>query len=219
MRRLRSRWTVVALVPAFFLAGFGLVTALADSDDAVPAAAGAEPDGAGGSDAPATAPAASTAADPTTDAATTTGPSGAEAETTSTTGGQGGGTTPPDGDGNGNGPPAPPPGTIEVDYGRWEGLFELSDMEIVPEFGLATVAGEFRYLGGGECSQLGVVVLRGQFYNPSGQPIGKGLWESIWVTGDGAEVPQREPLYLEFYGSVSEAAESARIRFTRVDCL
>jgi hypothetical protein len=106
-----------------------------------------------------------------------------------------------------------------VDYGRWEGLFELSDMEIVPEFGIATVAGEFRYLGGGECSQLGVVELRGQFYSPSGQPIGKGLWESVWVTGDGAEVPQREPLYMEFYGAVSEAAESARLRFTRVNCL
>ena len=220
MRRLRSRWTVVALVPAFFLAGFGLVTALAGSDDTVPAAAGAEPDGTGASDAPSTTvPGASTAADPVTDPATTAGPSGAEAATTSTTGGQRGGITTPEGDGNGNGAPAPPAGTIEVDYGRWEGMFELSDLEIVPEFGLATVTGEFRYLGGGECSQLGAVVLKGQFYSPSGQPIGKGLWESIWVTGDGAEVPQREPLYLEFYGAVTEAAESARIRFTRVDCL
>lgn len=215
MRRLRSRWTVVALVPAFFLAGFGLVTALAGSDDAAPAAAGAEPNGTGGSDAP-TATGASTAADT---AATTGQNGGAEAATTSTTGGEGSATTTPDADGNGNRAPAPPPGTIDVDYGRWEGLFELSDMEIVPEFGLATVTGEFRYLGGGECSQLGAVVLRGQFYSPSGQPIGKGLWESIWVTGDGAEVPQREPLYLEFYGAVPEAAESARIRFTRVDCL
>ena len=34
---LRSRWTVVALVPAFFLAGFGIVTALAGgSDDPAP---------------------------------------------------------------------------------------------------------------------------------------------------------------------------------------
>lgn len=217
MRRLRSRWTVVALVPAFFLAGFGLVTALAGSDDAAPTAAGDGPGGTGGNDAPAaSAPGGGTA----TAVPTATGQTGtAAAATTSTTGGQGGGTTTPDGDGNGRGAPAPPPGTIEVDYGGWEGLFELSDMEIVPEFGIATVTGEFRYLGGGECSQLGVVELRGQFYSPSGQAIGKGLWESIWVTGDGAEVPQREPLYLEFYGAVSEAAESARIRFARVNCL
>ncbi|HWM13562.1 MAG TPA: hypothetical protein VNO56_03705 [Gaiellaceae bacterium] len=212
MRRLRSRWTVVALAPAFFLAGFGLVTALAGSDDAAPAAAGAGADGTGGNEAPAaSAPGGSTA----TAVPTATGQTGAAAAGTTTTTS----TTTSDGDGSGRGAPAPPPGTIEVDYGRWEGLFELSDMEIVPEFGIATVTGEFRYLGGGECSQLGVVELRGQFYSPSGQPIGKGLWESIWVTGDGAEVPQREPLYLEFYGAVSEAAESARIRFARVNCL
>ena len=212
MRRLRSRWTVVALVPAFFLAGFGLVTALAGSDDAAPAAAGAGADGTGGNEAPAASAAGGSTA---TAVPTATGQTGAAAAATTTTTS----TTTSDGDGSGRGAPAPPPGTIEVDYGRWEGLFELSDMEIVPEFGIATVTGEFRYLGGGECSQLGVVELRGQFYSPSGQPIGKGLWESIWVTGDGAEVPQREPLYLEFYGAVSEAAESARIRFARVNCL
>ena len=81
------------------------------------------------------------------------------------------------------------------------------------------MTGEFRYLGGATCSQVGVVELRGRFYSPSGRPIGNGLWESIWVTGNGAEVSQREPLYLEFYGSVTEEAASARIRFTRVDCL
>jgi hypothetical protein len=217
MRRLRSRWTVVALVPACFLAGFGLVTALAGgSDDAAPTAAAAEAAGSGGNGARA----ATTVVGPTTtpENGTDAGVATAGAATTSTTG-EGGGETTADGDGRGNAAPAPPPGTIAVDYGRWEGLFEISDTEIVPEFGLATVTGQFRYLGGGACSQLGVVELRGQFYSPSGRPIGKGLWESIWVTGEGAEVPQREPLYLEFYGQVSEAAESARIRFTRVDCL
>lgn len=218
MRRLRSRWTVVALVPAFFLAGFGLVTALAGgSDDAAPDAAGAEPDGSDGSAAPAsTVVAPTTTAQNATDAgAATTG--GTDAATTSTTDGSASGRTTPDG--GGNAAPAPPAGTIAVDYGRWEGLFEITQTEIVPEFGVATVTGQFSYLGGGDCSQLGVVELRGQFYSSSGQPIGKGLWESIWATGEGAEVPQREPLYLEFYGEVSEAAESARIRFTRVDCL
>lgn len=218
MRRLRSRWTVVALVPAFFLAGFGLVTALAGgSEDAAPTSAAVEADGSGGNGAPA----ATTVVGPTTtpESGADAGAATAGAATTSTTGDEGGGETAADGDGNGNAAPAPPPGTIAVDYGRWEGLFEISETEIVPEFGLATVTGQFRYLGGGPCSQVGVVELRGQFYSPTGRPIGKGLWESIWVTGDGAEVPQREPLYLEFYGQVSEAAESARIRFTRVDCL
>lgn len=109
-------------------------------------------------------------------------------------------------------------GPIAVDYGQWEGMFEISETEIVPDFGLATVTGEFRYLGGVGC-QVGVVELRGRFYNAAGQTVGKGLWESIWATGNGAEVPQREPLYLEFYGQASEAPDSARMRFTRVDCL
>jgi hypothetical protein len=208
MRRLRSRWTVVALVPACFLASFGLVTALVDDDDdAVPAAAdtGAAATGA--------------------QAGSTTGPApGAEATTTgadpAATTAQGGGQTTPDGGGSAaNGPPAPPPGTIAVDYGRWKGMFEISNAEITPDFGIANITGEFRYLGGTECSQVGGVGLRGRFYNPAGQAIGTGSWESIWATGEGGEVPQREPLFLELYGAVSEEPTSARIRFTRVDCL
>jgi hypothetical protein len=218
MRRLRSRWTVVALVPACFLASFGLVTALAGGgEDAVPAAAGAR-ESSGGSTAPTVTevgPTTTAEAAPAGDSAAT----GAEGQTTDTAGGGGTTTVDANGNGNGNGAPAPPPGTIAVDYGRWEGMFEISGTEIVPDFGLATVTGEFRYLGGATCSQVGVVELRGRFYSPSGRPIGNGLWESIWVTGNGAEVPQREPLYLEFYGSVTEEAASARIRFTRVDCL
>jgi hypothetical protein len=208
MRRLRSRWTVVALVPACFLASFGLVTALAGGGEkAVPAAADAGTESAGESAGPAVTevgPTTTAESAPSADTATT----GADGQTTGTTG-----------DGNRNEAPAPPPGTISVDYGRWEGMFEISDTAIAPEFGIATVTGDFRYLGGGACSQVGVVELRGRFYSPSGEAIGNGLWESIWVTGNGAEVPQREPLYLEFYGSVSEEAASARIRFTRVDCL
>jgi hypothetical protein len=217
MRRLRSRWTVVALVPACFLASFGLVTALAGGDEeAVPAAADARTESSEASTAPAiteVSPTTTPEGVPGADTATT----GAEGQTTDATGGDG--TTTVGADGNGNGAPAPRPGTIAVDYGRWKGMFEISGTEIVPDFGLATVTGEFRYLGGATCSQVGVVELRGRFYSPSGRPIGSGSWESIWVTGNGAEVPQREPLYLEFYGSVTEEAGSARIRFTRVDCL
>lgn len=210
MRRLRSRWTVVALVPACFLASFGLVTALAGGDEEAVPAAGA---GTGGDGSAAATGVASTSAAGA--GATTTG---LGATTTGATG-DGGGTTTPDGSGDGRAGPAPPPGEIAVDYGRWEGVFEITDTEIVPEFGMATVTGQFRYLGGTECSQVGAVELRGRFYSPSGQAIGTGRWESIRVTGEGAEVPQREPLFLEFTGTVTEEATSARIRFTRVDCL
>jgi hypothetical protein len=202
MRWLRSRWTVVALVPAFFLASFAVVSALAEgSDDPTPAAA--EADGPGGSAAPqVTVVGATTTDEAAPDDGATTGASETDGS----------------GDDNGGTAPAPPPGTIAVDYGRWDGMFEISDTEIVPDFGFATVTGQFRYLGGVAC-QVGFVLLRGRFYNASGHAIGQGTWESIWVTGNGAEVPQREPLYLEFYGGVSEAPESARMRFARVDCL
>lgn len=206
MRWMRSRWTVVALVPACFLASFAIVSALRGSDDAAPAAA--ESDGAGGS-----APPPATVVDPTTtgeaepDADTTTGANGSGSDNRGTTG-----------DGEAGGTPAPPPGTIAVDYGRWEGMFEISDTEIVPEFGLTTVTGQFRYLGGVDC-QVGFVGLRGRFYDGSGRSIGTGAWESIWATGEGAEVPQREPLYLEFSGPVVHGAESAQIRFSKVECL
>jgi hypothetical protein len=93
MRRLRSRWTVVALVPAFFLAGFGLVTALAGSDDAAPTAAGVGSSG-GEEGAPATGEeGATTAVVPSTGAETTAGADGAA---TGATAGQGGATTTPD---------------------------------------------------------------------------------------------------------------------------
>jgi hypothetical protein len=48
--------------------------------------------------------------------------------------------------------PAPRgPSVTEIDYGRWDGIFDLGNPEIVFEFGLASVVGEFRYLGGLEC--------------------------------------------------------------------
>ena len=219
MRWLRSRWTVVALVPAFFLASFALVSALAGgSDDAAPAAAEGERSG-GNAPPQGTVVSPATTGEASRNDDTATGAGGSSTLPTTTGGGGGGGGTPTtDGNGDDGAAPAPPPGTIAVDYGRWEGMFEISQTEIVPEFGLATVTGEFRYLGGVDCL-VGFVELRGRFYNASGQAVGKGLWESIWVTGEGAEVPQREPLYLEFYGGVGEVPDSARMRFTRVDCL
>jgi len=42
MRRLRSRWTVVALVPVFFLAGFGIVSALVGGAGLLPTMAAIE---------------------------------------------------------------------------------------------------------------------------------------------------------------------------------
>ena len=215
MRRLRSRWTVVALVPAFFLAGFGIVAALAGgSDDPSPAAAqeqAADPGGGAGGTTTAstesvpttTAPAPSTTAPPATTSPTTTSANG---------GGNG------NGNGGGNRPPAPPPGTIQVDYGQWDGVFEIADPTIVPDFGMASVMGELRYFGGVDCGQVRRVVVRGWFYNAKGQFVGPALWESAYATGEGGEVSGREGLPFEAYGNVSELPESAVLRFVKVEC-
>ena len=220
MSWLRSRWTVVALVPAFFLAGFGIVSALAGgSDDPAPS-------GAPGSNGVAVDDATiETVFEETVPTATGDGNGNGESAgpTTTAPGGGGGGTTTAGngnggGGGNGGAPPAPPPGTIEVDYGRWDGVFELANPTIIPDFGVATVSGEFHYRGGVDCP-VGLVRVRTWFYNEGGQVVGRTVWESTQSTGDGAEVTGREPLPFEAYGQISEGPSSAALRFTAVECL
>lgn len=206
MRRLRSRWTVVALVPAFFLAGFGIVSALAGgSDDPSPAAVQQTTDLGGG-------------AGDTTSGSTESVPTTAPAPSTSapmTTSADGGGSG--NGNGAGNRPPAPPRGTIQIDYGQWDGVFEIADPAIVPDFGIAYVTGELRYFGGVDC-QVHRIVVRGWFYSANGQFVGPALWESAYATGEGGEVTGREGLPFEAYGTVSELPESAALRFVKVEC-
>ena len=132
--------------------------------------------------------------------------------------GRDGDTTGDGGSGEGAGPKAPPPGTIAIDYGRWDGIFEIASPAMLPEFGLATVVAEFRYLGGVDCS-IGLVRVRGWFFNGSGKRVGTGLWESVYSTREGGEVTGREQLPFEAYGTVTEVAESVALRVTAVECL
>lgn len=207
---LRSRWTVVALVPAFFLAGFGIVAALAGGPDE-PGAAAAQ----GSSADEAAGPAIVTVIEGTDSAETS---AGSGAATSTGDGGGAGASGTPTGDGTGNAPPAPPPGVIEVDYGSWDGVFELASPEIVPDFAASSVIGELSYLGGVDCA-VGLVRVRAWFYSEGGTMIAGTVWESVQSTGDGGEVTGREPVPFEAYGQVSEAPASAALRFTAVDCL
>jgi hypothetical protein len=154
---------------------------------------------------------------------TETSSAGSPTSTDAEGGGQakgGGATTDGDGedDDNGGSPPAPAAGVVDVDYGRWEGIFELQNPEIVPDFGITSVVGELRYLGGVDCP-VGLVRVRAWFYNEGDDLIGKTVWESVQSTGEGAEVTGREPLPFEAYGQASEAPASAELRFTAVECL
>ena len=201
---LRSRWTVIALAPAFFLAGFGIVSALdGGSDDPDLAAAGST----GAAD----------AGPPIRPVLEETGPTDTSSGLGVTTSSSGGGEASGAG-GAGGAPPAPPPGAIDVDYGRWDGAFELMSPQIVQDFPVASVIGELRYLGGVDCS-IGLVKVRTWFYNGGGLVVGETVWESVQSTGPGAEVTGREPLPFEAYGQVAEGPSSAALRFTAVGCL
>jgi hypothetical protein len=215
VRRLRSRWTVVALVPAFFLAGFGIVSALAgESDNATPAAAeGQSPGAAGGGDTTT----GSTAAGTTTSTAPSPSTTSAATGTTTSTATTGSNGDNNGGNGGGRRPPAPPRGTIAIDYGQWDGMFEIAAPAIMPDLGMASVTGELRYMGGVDC-MVHRIVVRGWFYSHSGEFIGTALWESAYATGEGGEVTGREGLPFEAYGNVSELPESAALRFVKVEC-
>src|SRR5262245_19018028 len=101
MRRLRSPWAILLLAPLFFLAGFGIVSALSGgSDEPSPQAATAIPSASGP-----TVPATTEPAPTATDSGTDTIPPPATEDTTVAT-------TPGDA---ADVPPAPPPGTVAVD--------------------------------------------------------------------------------------------------------
>lgn len=116
------------------------------------------------------------------------------------------------------GPGGPAPGAIEVDYGQWEGFFELGNPSIVPDFGIASVVGELRYLGGVDCP-VGLVRVRAWFYDDGGVLVGETVWESVQSTGEGGEVTGRESLPFEAVGQISRLPASAALRFTAVECL
>lgn len=190
MRALRSRWTFVALVPAFFLAGFGIVSAFADgSDSPAPQAVRTNPTAG-----VATTPAAASGTEPATTAA---GPTTSRVTSSQDTGA------------------APPPGTVAVDYGRWDGIFRVAEAHVVRTYGASTITGRFGYAGGAGCP-VKDVVMTGYFYGREGASVGEALWRSSW-SGATRVTPGRQ-LPLEAYGMVAGRAASARLSIARVVC-
>ena len=187
---------MVALVPAFFLAGFGIVSALTDSDETRPNVPGSTREG---------------PAQVTVTVIKETELGEADTEPTADAAGRG------PGDGGGA-PPVPPSGMVEVDYGRWNGFFELANPSIVHGAEAASVVGELYYFGGVD-SPVGLVRVRAWFNDEGGRVVGGTAWESVQSTGEGAEVSGREPLPFEARGRVSEAPAAASLRFTAVECL
>jgi hypothetical protein len=182
-----------------FLAGFGIVSALAGGDEPQPQAATAVPSTAPGS------PSTAEDAPPPSTTAATTAP--AETQTPTTT-------VPPDETDTAR--PPSEPGAVEIDYGRWEGMFELTDVSLVPSLQASTVGGQFTYLGGVGCPVRNVVV-EGRFYDRDQIPVGVASWESSRVTA-GAGLKQGKPVPFGAYGSVLHLATSAELEVVKVVC-
>jgi hypothetical protein len=106
---------------------------------------------------------------------------------------------------------------IEVDYGSWDGMFELESPEIIPDFAQATVSGGLRYYGGMDCV-VGLVRVKVWLFG-GGRHVGTTVWESTQSTGDGAEVSGREPIVFEAISTIDQEAVSAVVRFIAVECL
>jgi hypothetical protein len=146
----------------------------------------------------------STAPSPTVEAAeTTTAETGAEAATTA----------PAQAGENG---PSLNSEAIEIDYGRWRGVFEVTGATLVPSLQTSTVGGQFTYLGGANCPVRNVVI-EGRFYDEEQVPVGLASWESAWVTGEGG-LERGRPVPFGAYGSVLHRAASAEVRIVRVVC-
>jgi hypothetical protein len=205
-------------LPAFFLAGFGIVAALAGGSegDSGPEAAQPSTPGGPGTDVDTVAGETDAAETPTAAGSPTTGGAGGgDSGATVTARGDGDGGS---GGGGGGVPPAPPPGVIKIEYGRWGGIFELESPEILPDFGQATVVGALRYAGGMDCP-VGLVRVKAWLFGDGALHVGTTVWESTQSTGDGAEVTGREPVVFEAVSRIDQAAVSAVLRFTAVDCL
>jgi hypothetical protein len=200
MRRLRSPWAVLLLAPLFFLAGFGIVSALADGSERPAPQAAVETPSTGAPTAPA-----STASTPAATDSTATIPPPATEETTVAT-------TPGDAP---ELPPAPPPGTVAVDYGRWDGIFRVAEAHVVRTYGASTITGRFGYAGGAGCP-VKDVVMTGVFYDRGGEPVGEALWRSSW--SGATRVTETRELPLEAYGEAAGHVSSARLRIAKVVC-
>jgi hypothetical protein len=192
-------WFVLGLVPLVFLAGFGIVHALAGGGEDAPearvatqppttvaAVPGTEPEAGSEPALPTTAPA-TTAPPPTVAPPTTTAPA-----------------------------ESPREGRIEIDYGRWQGMFVVTGATLVPSLQGSTVGGQFTYRGGATCP-IGNVVVEGRFYDREEVPIGVAHWESSWVTGDGG-LEEGRPVSFGAYGNVFRLATAAELEVVRVVC-
>lgn len=210
MRRLRSPWTIVALVPVFFLAGFAVVTAMVDRGGGGRPEPAAQPLGTEAEDRPAAVVTGSDAAGDAPAAPAEPGPTSDDPRRA-----RGGGR-----DGSA-GPAARPRSSAGAGRQRRtaSGPTEGRHRDRLRGLGWSVPDEEDearRELRLGD-RRAANVEIRGLFYDEERDPVGQGFWETDWAVGVSG-LPVNEWLEMEVYGMVRHRATFAAIRVYKVTC-
>jgi len=84
-------------------------------------------------------------------------------------------------------PAAPNQRGISVDYGQWDGLFRLSGLNLVSDYGYYSVVGRFEYLGGGDC-KIGYIAFNATVSRDK-KVIDTALWNDVDGPKEGVRYP------------------------------
>ena len=114
------------------------------------------------------------------------------------------------------GRPAARSGAIKIEYGRWKGMFELTDASLVPSLQASTVGGRSP-IWAARAAPFGTSSSRVASTIAEHVPVGLANWESSWVTGVNYLAEDR-PVQFGAYGNVIHLATSAELQLVRVVC-
>jgi hypothetical protein len=100
-------------------------------------------------------------------------------------------------------------GKVAINWGGWDGLFEMTDAAVKASGGRAAVVGHLEYLGGGACD-VGYIELTAAFLDGK-REVGSGTWSA-------PALAEREPVRVKASGDVSRAPDGARLVMSDARC-
>jgi outer membrane murein-binding lipoprotein Lpp len=100
-------------------------------------------------------------------------------------------------------------GKVAINWGGWDGLFEMTDAVVKASDGRAAVVGHLEYLGGGACD-VGYIELTATFLDGE-REVGSGSWSA-------PAIAVGEPVRVKASGDVSRAPDRARLLMSDARC-
>jgi hypothetical protein len=101
---------------------------------------------------------------------------------------------------------------IKINYGEWDGLFDIRKSKLTTVYGSPGVVAQFVYLGGGDC-KLGYVEVDGTFFDKKGNIIGTGIWND-------EHFPENAGLPMQIYADAEGGPPaSAELVVTDASCV